>query len=102
MGDVSSARLLHERAAAEGDGPAATGAGKTYDPLFLSEIGALGTQGNWETAAAWYHRAIELGDQSASDRLKQISSRSRNLAPADSPSRSHNRRREACRQKSVQ
>ncbi len=73
LGDVSSARLLYERAAAGGDGRAATGAGKTYDPLFLSEIGARGIQADPAAAAAWYRRAIELGDQSAAERLKRMS-----------------------------
>lgn len=72
VGDVLSARLFYERAAAGGDGRAATGAGKTCDPLFLSEIGARGIQGDPAAAKAWYRRAIDLGDQSAAERLKRI------------------------------
>ena len=76
LGDVSSARLLYVRAAAEGDGRGATGAGKTYDPLFLLAIGARGIQADPVAAANWYRRAIELGDQSAVERLTQMSQRS--------------------------
>jgi TPR repeat protein len=76
LGDVSSARLLFERAAAGGDGRGATGAGKTYDPVFLLRIGARGIQGDPVAAANWYRRAIELGDRSAVERLTQMSQRS--------------------------
>jgi TPR repeat protein len=73
LGDVSSARLLYQRAAAGGDGRAATGMGKTYDPLFLSAIGARGIQADSGTAATWYRKAIGLGDESAAERLKRLS-----------------------------
>ncbi|MCW3475218.1 AAA family ATPase [Limobrevibacterium gyesilva] len=73
-GDVSGARLLYERAAAAGSGPASTGAGKTYDPVFLAEIGARGIQGNPDRASAWYQKAIALGDREAGDRLKKLKS----------------------------
>jgi hypothetical protein len=73
LGDVSSARLLYKRAAAGGDARAATGVGKTYDPLFLSAIGARGIQPDPQAAAAWYRKAIDLGDHSATERLTRIS-----------------------------
>jgi TPR repeat protein len=73
LGDVSAARLLFERAAAGGDSRGATGAGKTYDPVFLMRIGARGIQGDPVAAATWYRRAIELGDRSAVERLTQMS-----------------------------
>ena len=76
LGDVSSARLLYERAAEGGDGRGATGVGKTYDPMSLRAIGARGIQADPVAAATWYRRAIELGDQSAADRLTQLSQRS--------------------------
>jgi TPR repeat protein len=76
LGDVSGARLLYERAAAAGDGRGATGAGKTYDPVFLLTIGARGIRADPIAAANWYRRAIELGDQSAVARLTQMSQRS--------------------------
>jgi TPR repeat protein len=75
-GDVSAARLLYERVAAGGDGRGATGAGKTYDPVFLLAIGARGIEGDPVAAANWYRRAIELGDQTAVQRLTQMSQRS--------------------------
>jgi TPR repeat protein len=77
LGDLSSARLLYERAAGAGDGRAATGAAKTYDPLFLSEIGARGIQADPVAAEAWYRKAIELGDQSAAGRVKRMDQGSR-------------------------
>jgi TPR repeat protein len=73
LGDLSAARRLYERAAAGGDGRTATGVGKTYDPLFLSAIGARGIQADAAAAARWYRRAIDLGDESAAERLKRIS-----------------------------
>ena len=76
LGDVSAARLLYERAAAGGDGRGATGAGKTYDPVFLHAIGARGIQADPAAAATWYRKAVELGDRSAVDRLTQMSQRS--------------------------
>jgi TPR repeat protein len=76
LGDVSAARLLYERVAAGGDGRGATGAGKTYDPVFLLAIGARGIQGDPVAAANWYRRAIELGDQTAVQRLTQMGQRS--------------------------
>jgi tetratricopeptide (TPR) repeat protein len=72
LGDVSSARLLYQRAAAEGDGRAATGMGKTYDPLFLSAIRAHGIQADPVAATTWYRKAIGLGDGSAAERLKRL------------------------------
>jgi TPR repeat protein len=76
LGDVSSARLLYQRAAEGGDGRGATGVAKTYDPMSLRAIGARGIQADPVAAATWYRRAIELGDQSAADRLTQMSQRS--------------------------
>jgi TPR repeat protein len=76
LGDVSAARLLYERAAAGGDGRGATGAGKTYDPVFLLAIGARGIQADPVAAANWYRKAVELGDRSAVERLTQMSQRS--------------------------
>jgi TPR repeat protein len=76
LGDVSSARLLYERAAAGGEGRGATGAGKTYDPMFLLAIRARGIQADPVAAANWYRKSIELGDKSATERLTQMNQRS--------------------------
>jgi hypothetical protein len=76
LGDLSSARLLYARAAAGGDARGATGAGKTFDPVFLLIIGARGIRGDAVAAADWYRRAVELGDRSAAERLARMSQRS--------------------------
>jgi type II secretory pathway predicted ATPase ExeA len=75
-GDVAAARLAYERAAAAGSGPAATGAGRTYDPVFLAGIDARGLQGDPVRAADWYRRALELGDGAAPELLKTLLARS--------------------------
>jgi hypothetical protein len=72
IGDLASARLLYERAAAAGDARGATGAGKTYDPQILSQIGARGIQPDPAAAAFWYRKALELGDGVAAARLKLL------------------------------
>jgi TPR repeat protein len=75
LGDVSAARLLYQRGAAGGSGRAATGVGKTYDPLFLAEIRASGIVGDAAAAAAWYEKAVALGDASAAELLKRLGER---------------------------
>jgi type II secretory pathway predicted ATPase ExeA len=71
-GDISAARLLFTRAAGAGSAQAATRMGKTYDPAFLSEIGAIGIAPNIAEAKVWYGRAAALGDAEAADRLKRL------------------------------
>ena len=68
-GDISAARLLYESAAAGGSGPAATAAGKTYDPLVLAGLGVRGIQGDHAAVVAWYRRAVALGEEEARQRL---------------------------------
>lgn len=75
QGDVASARLLYERAATAESGPGATGAGKTYDPVFLAGIDARGIRGDRVRAVSWYRRAIALGDAEAGERLKLLEQR---------------------------
>jgi TPR repeat protein len=65
IGDIATARLVYQRAAALGSGLAATATGKTYDPRFLRQIGALGVVANPEAAAVWYRKAVVLGDGDA-------------------------------------
>jgi len=77
LGDVASARLLYERAAQAGDARGAMGAGKTYDPQFLSQMGARGIRPDAAIAADWYRKAFALGDASAAGRLKLLSQASR-------------------------
>jgi len=71
-GDISAARLLYERAAAAGNARAATAAGKTYDPIFLQQIGALGVTPRPERAIRWYRQAIDAGDAEAEARMVRL------------------------------
>jgi uncharacterized protein len=59
LGDVISARLYFERAAASGSEEAANMAGRTYDPAYLRESGAQGIQPDLERANEWYRKARE-------------------------------------------
>jgi type II secretory pathway predicted ATPase ExeA len=73
QGDVLTARLLYERAAAAGSGEGAIGAGKTYDPGFLATIDAPGLRGDSARAIEWYRTAaVTLGDREAGDRLRAL------------------------------
>jgi TPR repeat protein len=72
VGDVSSARRLYTRAAESDDVHAATQLGKTYDPLFLAEIGARGMLTDSASAEKWYRKAMALGDVEAAERLKRL------------------------------
>jgi TPR repeat protein len=69
LGDIVAARLLYERAATLGSAQAATAIGKTYDPGFLTTMGAAGTAANPDLAANWYRKAARLGDPEATRRL---------------------------------
>jgi hypothetical protein len=69
LGDISAARLLYSRAAMAGSGQATLALGKTYDPLFLADIGVRGMQGDAAVAIEWYRRALALGVAGARERL---------------------------------
>jgi hypothetical protein len=71
-GDVASARLFYERAAAKGDGRAALLVGETFDPVYLRRMGVFGGGGDPAQAAQWYRRARDLGDASAESRLSGL------------------------------
>lgn len=71
-GDIAAARVFYERAAAGGNSAAATGVGKTFDPLFLAQIGAQGMRGDPAEAASWYRKASETGEREAASRLKAL------------------------------
>jgi hypothetical protein len=60
-GDVASARLFYERAAAAGDGRAALRLGATFDPAYLGRAGLGNVQGDAAEARSWYSRALDLG-----------------------------------------
>jgi hypothetical protein len=59
-GDLTSARLLYERAADAGYGPAALRLGESYDPSFPA-LKRMAIRGDAALAARWYRRAHELG-----------------------------------------
>lgn len=60
-GDLASARLFYERAAAAGDGRAAVRLGATFDPAFLQSAGLGNLRGDVAEARLWYSRALDLG-----------------------------------------
>jgi hypothetical protein len=72
-GDIVSARLFYERAAAAGDGHAALRVAATFDPDFLSRLGLGKVQADTAEARFWYSRAIELGAADARRQLDKIS-----------------------------
>jgi hypothetical protein len=72
-GDIISARRFFERAAASGDAAAACGVGKSFDPLFLRQVGARGLSGDAATAIVWYRKAAEAGSREAQGRLRRLS-----------------------------
>jgi len=71
-GDIIGARLSYERAAADGSAAAATGAGKTYDPLYLVSAGVRGIKGDPLRAVSWYRKGAAAGDAEAQQRLKAL------------------------------
>jgi TPR repeat protein len=60
-GDIVSARLFYERAAAAGSGQAALRLGESFDPHFLEQAHLRGVRDDLSAAAFWYQRARELG-----------------------------------------
>jgi len=71
-GDIIAARSAFERAARAGGAAAATGVGKTFDPLYLAAAGVRGIQGDPFEAAAWYRRGSAAGDREAEARLQAL------------------------------
>jgi hypothetical protein len=72
MGDVASARLFYERAAAAGDGKAALRLGASFDPMFLGRAGLRNVRGDPAEARFWYTRAIDLGTAKAARQLNGV------------------------------
>ena len=72
QGNVSAARLLFGRAAEAGYGPAARAMGTTFDAASLAQIGVLGITPDPKEAAAWYQRALALGDADARAPLEAL------------------------------
>jgi hypothetical protein len=71
-GDIASARLFYERAAADGDAQAALDLGNSFNPAFLERLGVLGMRGNVAVAARWYRRARVLGNPDAGKALQTL------------------------------
>jgi len=71
-GDIAAARQFYQRAAEAGSAAAATGVGKTYDPLFLAESRAQGFRGDLMLAAQWYLKASAAGDPQADEMLRRL------------------------------
>lgn len=74
-GDLSSARLVLERAAKARDARAAFALASTYDPAVLSELQVYGASGDVELAIMWYERAKEYGSKDARQRLLALAGR---------------------------
>jgi ATP-binding cassette subfamily B protein RaxB len=73
LGDIASARLFYERAAAAGSPLAATALGKTHDPVFLRQVPPLRTvKPDLARARDWYRQAGEAGDREAIERLRLL------------------------------
>lgn len=68
-GDIASARLFYELAAAQGSAKAAAAVAMTHDPIYFRLAGVLGAPGNPAKALAWYGKAIDGGYGRAVRRL---------------------------------
>jgi hypothetical protein len=71
-GNVSSARLLFEKAADAGLAQAAMSLAATYDKAELARIGVRGIQPDDKLAKQWYERALQLGAREAEQRLQRL------------------------------
>jgi TPR repeat protein len=71
-GDFSAARILLRRSAESGSADAALMLGKTFDPLFLRQIGAVGIEPDVAQCRHWYQKAMELGSEAAAQRLANL------------------------------
>jgi TPR repeat protein len=72
LGDISAARRFFERAIALGDRDASTGLGKTYDPLFIAEIGSRGVAADPAMALQSYRSAAATGNEEAKTRMGSL------------------------------
>jgi TPR repeat protein len=71
-GDFGAARILLGRGAESGSADAALMLGKTFDPFFLHEIGAIGIKPDIAQSRQWYRKAVELGSEAAAQRLANL------------------------------
>ena len=73
-GNVSSARLLYERAAEAGLAEAAMAIAATFDAAELTRLQARGITPDSKEARRWYERARQLGAGEAEQRLRRLGS----------------------------
>ena len=78
IGDVASARLFYERAAAAGDGRAALRLGAIFDPGILERLGFSKLRADAAEARLWYSRALDLGVIEAKRQLNGLETRQGN------------------------
>jgi hypothetical protein len=71
-GDVSGARLVLERALANGHARAAFLLAETFDPNVLSKLGTMGLKGDAAKAREFYTQAQALGMVQARERLEAL------------------------------
>lgn len=71
-GDLASARLFYESAAAAGNGMAALRLGGTFDPAFLMRARIGRVQGDSSKALYWYRKARDLGNNDAEILLRKM------------------------------
>lgn len=72
IGDIPSARLLLERAAAAQEADAAFMLGQTYDPAVLGAQDIRSITPDPAAARDWYQKAAQLGSADAQQRLAQM------------------------------
>ena len=72
IGDITSARLLLERAADAQEVEAALMLAGTYDPLVLGTQDMRSITPDPAMARFWYQKAVQLGSPDARRRLSQI------------------------------
>ncbi|OKO71215.1 hypothetical protein AC629_39520 [Bradyrhizobium sp. NAS80.1] len=72
IGDITSARLLLERAANAQDATAAFLLGQTFDPAVLGTQDIRSINADPATARDWYQKAAQLGSAEARQRLTQL------------------------------
>ena len=71
-GDLSSARLLLQRAAEAGSVQAALTLAGTFDPNVLAALGFQDSAADIAMARVWYERAEQFGSSEAPRRLRQL------------------------------
>jgi len=71
-GDLASARLLLRRAATTGSASAALMLGRTYDPILIQRLGAIGVSPDIAQTRKRYGIAAQLGSSTASRELANL------------------------------